>query len=212
MKFKAKEIFTIPNIMTYIRLICVPIFLWLMFDKTVPHHIYIALGVFAFATFTDFLDGKIARAFNMVSDIGKVTDPLADKLLQIAAILSLSIIGRVHWAFVVILLLKELYMILGGVVILKGFKSSFTIEANWVGKVGTMINSLGFFLAFFHTPEFKNLFYIDWVIIGIGCVFAIFGAYQYTKSFFDFRKKELAATVVGSQDESCSDDKTNEEM
>lgn len=192
MRFSSKEIFTIPNILTYIRLLCVPVFIWLMLDSSIGNfNVYIAFGIFVFASVTDVLDGYIARKYNMVSDIGKVTDPLADKLLQVSTMICLAIIGQLHYAFVLVLLLKELYMVLGGVVILKVFKSNYTIEANKWGKIATLVNSVGIILSFFHKPEFKNLYYIDWAIVGVGALLAIYAAAQYTVNFVKYRKTEL---------------------
>lgn len=192
MRFSSKEIFTIPNILTYIRLLCVPVFIWLMLDSSIgSFNVYIAFGIFVFASVTDVLDGYIARKFNMVSDIGKVTDPLADKLLQVSTMICLAIIGQLHYAFVLVLLLKELYMVLGGVVILKVFKSNYTIEANKWGKIATLVNSVGIIMSFFHKPEFKNLYYIDWAIVGVGALLAIYAAAQYTVNFVKYRKAEL---------------------
>lgn len=192
MRFSSKEIFTIPNILTYIRLLCVPVFIWLMLDSSIGNfNVYIAFGIFVFASVTDVLDGYIARKYNMVSDIGKVTDPLADKLLQVSTMICLAIIGQLHYAFVLVLLLKELYMVLGGVVILKVFKSNYTIEANKWGKIATLVNSVGIILSFFHKPEFKNLYYIDWAIVGVGALLAIYAAAQYTVNFIKYRKTEL---------------------
>lgn len=197
MRFSSKEIFTIPNILTYIRLLCVPVFIWLMLDSSIGNfNVYIAFGIFVFASVTDVLDGYIARKYNMVSDIGKVTDPLADKLLQVSTMICLAIIGQLHYAFVLVLLLKELYMVLGGVVILKVFKSNYTIEANKWGKIATLVNSVGIILSFFHKPEFKNLYYIDWAIVGVGALLAIYAAVQYTVNFIKYRKAELNGNTV----------------
>lgn len=209
MRFSSKEIFTIPNILTYIRLLCVPVFIWLMLDSSIgSFNVYIAFAIFVFASVTDVLDGYIARKFNMVSDIGKVTDPLADKLLQVSTMICLAIIGQLHYAFVLVLLLKELYMVLGGVVILKVFKSNYTIEANKWGKIATLVNSVGIIMSFFHKPEFKNLYYIDWAIVGVGALLAIYAAAQYTVNFVKYRKSELNGNNVSTDEIADSDNGT----
>ena len=115
MKFSKKDAFTVPNILTYIRLLCLPFFLWMMFayfaDREASQYLWAGFGLFVFASATDIADGWIARHFNMVSDIGKVLDPVADKLLQCFAMLTLGIIGLMHWAFIAIIIAKELYML-----------------------------------------------------------------------------------------------------
>lgn len=200
MKFSSKEIFTLPNILTYIRLLCVPVFCWLMLDSRIPYNVYIAFGIFVFASVTDILDGAIARKYNLVSDIGKVTDPLADKLLQVSTMICLAIIGQLHYAFVLILLLKELYMVLGGVVILRVFKSDFVIEANKWGKLATVINTVGIIMTFFHTPQLHYLYYIDWAIVGVGCLAAIYAACQYTVSFIKYHKAQCIKNTADEND------------
>lgn len=181
MKFKKEEIFTIPNILTYIRILCVPFFLWMMFAKNIPHNLMIAFGLFIFASVTDLLDGSIARKYNMTSDIGKVLDPFADKLLQISAIVSLTIIGNIHYAFPVILVSKELYMIIAAGLLVKLVPSDVNIEANVWGKLAALFNAIGLILSFFHNYEgAKNLYYIDWTFLGIGCLLAIVAAINYT--------------------------------
>ena len=149
MKFSKKEIFTLPNILTYIRIVCVPFFIWVILDKSIPHNIYIAFGIFIFASITDMVDGFIARHFNLVSDIGKVTDPIADKLLQVSTLLCLTILGKIHWLFPVVFFIKETYMVLGGCVIVKIFKSDYVLQSNIFGKCATCLNSLGIVLGFF---------------------------------------------------------------
>ena len=125
MKFSKKDAFTVPNILTYIRLLCLPFFLWMMFayfaDREASQYLWAGFGLFVFASATDIADGWIARHFNMVSDIGKVLDPVADKLLQCFAMLTLGIIGLMHWAFIAIIIAKELYML---------FSSKYFIEGS----------------------------------------------------------------------------------
>ena len=99
MKFSKKEIFTIPNILTYIRILCVPFFIWFMLDTNIPNNVYIAFGLFMFASITDMVDGFIARHYHLISDIGKIADPIADKLLQVSTLLCLTIIAKISWVF-----------------------------------------------------------------------------------------------------------------
>lgn len=179
MKFSKKDAFTIPNILTYIRLLLVPVFVWLMLDKNIAYNVFIAAGVFLFAELTDLVDGYIARKFNQVSDIGKVIDPIADKLLQVSALVCLTIIGNVHWAFTLFMIVKEGYMIIGASVVLKLVGSKIDVQANFWGKAAGALFTAGCTLAFFHKFMIKAL-YIDWIIIGIGCLFALVAAIQYT--------------------------------
>lgn len=191
MKFDKKDLFTIPNILTYIRIICVPFFIWLMLDSRIPNNIYYAFGVFLFASVTDVVDGFIARHFNMVSDIGKVTDPLADKMLQVSTLFCLTLIGKIHWAFPLVFCIKEAYMVLGGGVIIKIFKSEYVIQSNFFGKGATVLNTFGIVMAFFVNEVNDAYDFAVVVILTCGAVFAVVTAGIYTYKFFKFRKKEV---------------------
>lgn len=190
MKFDRKELFTIPNILTYIRIICVPFFIWLMLDKSIPNNVYIAFGLFLFASVTDMVDGYVARHYNLISDIGKVIDPVADKMLQVSTLLCLTIIGNIHWAFPLVFFLKELYMILGGIAIIKIMKSDYIIQSNFFGKGATWLNSLGIVMGFFVKQGNRAYDISVYVILSIGAVFAVITAIIYTVEFVKFRKKE----------------------
>lgn len=192
MKFSKKEIFTIPNILTYIRILCVPFFIWFMLDTNIPNNVYIAFGLFMFASITDMVDGFIARHYHLISDIGKIADPIADKLLQVSTMLCLTIIAKISWVFPMVFFIKETYMVLGGSAIVKIFKSDYVLQSNIFGKGATCLNSLGIVLAFFK-GEVNNAYDIAVnVILMIGATFAIVTATIYTMQFFAFRKKELA--------------------
>lgn len=76
----------LPNKLTVLRLLLVPFFVFFLLMPAIPHHYLIALLLFAAASYTDHLDGKIARKYNMITDFGKFADPLADKIMIFAAL------------------------------------------------------------------------------------------------------------------------------
>ncbi|MBR6003710.1 MAG: CDP-diacylglycerol--glycerol-3-phosphate 3-phosphatidyltransferase, partial [Lachnospiraceae bacterium] len=82
----------LPNKLTILRMIMIPFFVFFILAGFVPYNNYIALAIFALASFTDMLDGKIARKRNLVTNFGKFMDPLADKLLVVTALLCLLIV------------------------------------------------------------------------------------------------------------------------
>ena len=88
---KKEDFYNPPNILTYLRLLCVPAFIAVFFaiDGAKNLNVYIAFGIFLFASVTDVLDGFIARRFNFITDLGKMLDPLADKLLQVSVAICL---------------------------------------------------------------------------------------------------------------------------
>ncbi|MEG2084237.1 MAG: CDP-diacylglycerol--glycerol-3-phosphate 3-phosphatidyltransferase [Clostridia bacterium] len=206
MKFEKKDLFTIPNILTYIRFLCVPLFVWLALDKSVQNATIPMLYpfiVFMFASITDLCDGYIARHFNQVSDIGKVLDPLADKILQVTTMIILAVFGYIHWAFAIIMLVKELYMVCGAGILLLKVKEKVNVQSNYWGKAAAFSYGIGIILAFFHIEKLKNLFYIDWVILGLGCVLTIIAAVNYTiqmvKEIKNFNGKQAVSVATNSE-------------
>lgn len=96
----------IPNAFTFLRVLLVPVVLWLLLLDTVPARWW-ALGVFVFAAITDSFDGWVARRFNGVTRWGQLADPLADKLLVLGVLASLALVGEVWWWAVLVILARE---------------------------------------------------------------------------------------------------------
>lgn len=132
-----KEYFTIPNLMGYFRILLIPVFLVLYGRAETDQEYLLAFAVLAVSYLTDFLDGKIARRFHMVTDWGKMLDPVADKLTQGA--LALALLSRYPsmLLFVILFLGKELYMGIMGVYLIKKGKSVH--GAQWYGKLCTAV-------------------------------------------------------------------------
>ena len=183
MKFKKEELFSIPNILTYIRLIAIPFFVWMMAeyaaDKDALKYLWAGIGIFVFAEITDVCDGYIARHFNQISDIGKILDPIADKVLQCVAMLMLCICGNLHWIFAVVIIVKEIYMGVTSKYYMRASKRQVEQKSNKVGKAGAAIYFIGIALAFFAGLH-EIVFYVDTAILAIGSILAIIAAVQYT--------------------------------
>ena len=122
----------IPNALTSLRLFLVPVFM-LLYSKGQN---LAASAVFVFASLTDILDGYIARKYNMITDFGKLADPVADKLMQLSAIGCLALDGRIAIWILGLFALKEIIMILGG---LRLLKEKFVVQSKWSGKIATVI-------------------------------------------------------------------------
>lgn len=183
MKFKKEELFTIPNILTYIRLIAIPFFVWMMAeyaaDKDALKYLWAGIGIFVFAEITDVCDGYIARHFNQISDIGKILDPIADKVLQCIAMLMLCICGNLYWIFAVVIIVKEIYMGATSKYYMRASKRQVEQKSNKVGKAGAAIYFIGIALAFFAGLH-EIVFYVDTAILAVGSILAIIAAVQYT--------------------------------
>lgn len=135
LKFKKEEIWSIPNIMGYFRILLIPVFCWLFLTAKKDTDYYLAAAVVLVSTVTDFLDGFVARRFHMVTELGKFVDPVADKLTHGALVLCLASRYPLLWAAVALMALKEGYMALMGMIKLKEGKK--LDGAMWYGKVCT---------------------------------------------------------------------------
>ena len=125
----------VPNKLTVVRIVLAPIFL-LLLTIEFPFHNLIAGVVFGIAAFTDMLDGKIARKYNLITNLGKFLDPLADKMLTAAAFLGFLAAGHLDvWA--VMLILTREFMVTS--VRLLAAKDGNVIAASMAGKVKTVM-------------------------------------------------------------------------
>ena len=106
-----KEIFTIPNLLSFIRLICIPVYMIIYLHAEQTRDYIIAGIILAFSCITDMVDGKIARKFNMITTFGKFLDPLADKITQFTLILCLASRYNVLWPVFMLFVLKELFQL-----------------------------------------------------------------------------------------------------
>ena len=106
-----KEIFTIPNLLSFFRLILIPVYMTIYLKAEEARDYILAGTILALSCATDAIDGKIARKFNMITTFGKLLDPLADKLTQFALLLSLAIRHHVLWAVFALFVLKELFQL-----------------------------------------------------------------------------------------------------
>lgn len=102
--------FNVPNVLTSLRIIVIPLFAWLVISGDGQHASWMwwSLGVFVALMITDKLDGDIARAKNLVTDFGKIADPIADKALMITALVCLNVVGLVGWWVTAIIVVREL--------------------------------------------------------------------------------------------------------
>lgn len=146
----------LANKITFIRILLIPIFLFFMYVE-VNYNVLVATGIFIFAALTDSLDGYIARSRNEVTRFGKFIDPLADKLMVTAALISLVEIDRVPGWIVMIIIAREL-MITGlrSVAAAEGI----VIAASIWGKVKTITQMIAVVAALLNLPYYEILVYI----------------------------------------------------
>lgn len=138
----------VPNLLTCLRILIVPFFLWLLFWQPSPYSVSIALLLFIVGSITDYLDGFLARKHNIISDFGKIMDPLADKLLVLAAIAALTFLPPIKLPAVIF------YIILAREVLISIMreiykKKKIIIPADKLGKIKTVMQMTGIIVALF---------------------------------------------------------------
>lgn len=132
-----KDLFTIPNLMGYFRIILIPIFMAVYIGADSRADYIVAAVILGISGLTDCFDGKVARHFNMITEWGKVLDPVADKLTQAAVFISLSFRYPTMRYLVILFVVKEMFMGIMGAVMLK--KGSMMDGARWYGKLCTAV-------------------------------------------------------------------------
>ena len=132
-----KEIFTIPNLLSLFRLALIPVYMTVYLKARSPAEFITAGGILAASCLTDALDGQIARRFHMVTNLGKILDPLADKATQLAVILCLSQKYRVLLGLLFLFSVKELFQLAAGAIQLR--KGKMLPGALMAGKVSTTV-------------------------------------------------------------------------
>ena len=138
------RLLTVPNVISVIRLTCLPVFIYLLFgreNRAAAAWLLAALGA------TDWIDGYIARRWNQVSELGKILDPVADRLLFIVGVGGILIDGSVPVWFAIAVLVRE--VVVGGTTVVIAALGAKRVDVTWVGKAGTfwLMFSFPFFLA-----------------------------------------------------------------
>ncbi len=136
-RFSRRDLWKIPNILCYIRFILIPFFVVTYIKADEPKAYIQAAAIVFLSGLTDFLDGFIARRFDMVTELGKIIDPLADKLTQASLIFVLVV--KIKWMFLLLILfvIMQLFLLIAGLVMLK--KGTKLSGAKWFGKVSTTV-------------------------------------------------------------------------
>lgn len=132
-----KDILTIPNLLSLFRLMLIPVYMVIYLNATEMRDYITAAVILAVSCLTDLIDGKIARKFNMISTVGKILDPLADKATQFTLIICLSVKYPVLWNLVILFVVKESFQLIAGLITLR--KGRMLTGALITGKVCTTI-------------------------------------------------------------------------
>lgn len=147
----SNKIFTLPNLLSFIRLCMIPAFLILLLNG----YNLIATIVFAIAASTDWIDGQVARRTNSVSKLGQLLDPFVDRFLMISGVVGLLLVGRLPVWIVLVVVLRDVFMLAGGSYLLTRWK--VRVPVIYAGKVATTLLYIGFAGVLLNMPLFEGL-------------------------------------------------------
>jgi CDP-diacylglycerol--glycerol-3-phosphate 3-phosphatidyltransferase len=186
----------IANIVTVIRILLVPVFIWLLFLDNHADGVwrYVATALFVLAIATDGVDGHLARGRNLITNVGIILDPIADKLLIGGALVSLSILGDLWWWVTIVILVRELGITVFRFIVIR----KRVIPASKGGKLKTVLQSIA--IALFLAP-LQSLFsawpvavtvinWFDWIVMGIALVLTVYSGIDYLWQAWKVRSTE----------------------
>ncbi|MEK7252934.1 MAG: CDP-alcohol phosphatidyltransferase family protein [Actinomycetota bacterium] len=170
-------IFTLPNIVSFIRICLVPLFLWLLFGRDDPAAAGLLIG---FVGATDWVDGFLARRLGQVSEVGKFLDPLADRLAIAAAVIGGWVAGVLPPWFAAAILVREALVATGALLI--AVRAHAKLDVRRFGKVATFSLYFAIPAFFVHSGGWHDFFEsFAWVTGGVGLVLYWWVAAQYTR-------------------------------
>ena len=174
-----KDLFTIPNLLSLFRLVLIPVYIVIYLHAKSAADYYIAAGILAVSCLTDLIDGKIARHFNMISNTGKILDPLADKATQFTLIICLTIRHPSLLILVALFVVKESFQLIAGFMILR--KGKILKGALLSGKICTTVLFISLILMVM-IPQMSET--VIQILTIINCVFLLISFFGYARIYY----------------------------
>ena len=169
----------VANIITVARILLAPVFVWLLAADNGEHGVlrWVAAGLFILAIATDGVDGSLARSRNLVTNVGIILDPIADKVLTGAALIMLSVLGELWWWVTIVILVRELGITAFRFAVLR----SRVIPASRGGKLKTIVQSvaISLFLVPLNTLVGDWVLWVNWVAMGAALVLTVVTGIDY---------------------------------
>jgi CDP-diacylglycerol--glycerol-3-phosphate 3-phosphatidyltransferase len=209
-------IWNLPNILTMLRIVLVPFFVWFLIADAPGLHSqasgwrWAAVAAFAVAIYTDKLDGDIARSRGLVTDFGKIADPIADKLLTGSALVMLSLLNELPWWITLVILVRE-----WGITALRFFVIRYgVIPASRGGKLKTVVQTVAIFL--YLLPLAAIAPWLTWVAFGVmlaAVLITVWTGAEYVVQALKVRSEGLRmrAQDVRNQDNAGQDDRNQDD-
>ena len=168
---------TLPNLITAVRLALIPVYLWLVFGR---HSYTPAAILLAGLGITDWVDGYLARRLGQVSELGKILDPVADRVLVVVSVISVAWVGAVPWWFAGLTLARE--VLVSAATVLLASMGSARIDVLYIGKMGAFGLMMAYpsFLIGHGPATWQHLFEgLGWIsgIIGLACAWIALASY-----------------------------------
>lgn len=176
-----KDVFTIPNMLSLFRLLLIPVYVVIYLKASEPVHYYIAGGILAVSCLTDMIDGQIARHFNMISTVGKVLDPLADKLTQFTLAICLAVRHPVIWIMVCLIFVKEIFQLIAGLIALR--QGMMLKGALMSGKICTTILFISLIMMVLTPEQFLSESFVT-IVTAVDILFLLFAFGDYAWTYY----------------------------
>lgn len=186
-----KEVFTIPNILSMFRLLLIPLYVSIYLNAKEEADYYLAAAILAVSCLTDLIDGQIARRFNMISTVGKVLDPFADKITQFTLVVCFAVRHPVLWSLVCLIVIKEMFQLIAGI---RNYKKGRMLKgAQFTGKICTTVLFISLILLLM-MPDIPER-YVNLIAVVDG-IFLIIAFVDY---IFVYRRKDFKFQSVNNK-------------
>jgi len=169
----------VANIITVVRILLAPVFVYLLLldGGEMGATRWVAALLFIFAIATDGIDGHIARSRNLITDLGVLLDPIADKILTLSALVVLSILGELWWWVTIIIVVRELGITVWRLVVV----TKVVVPASKTGKLKTLAQAvaISLFLLPFATVFGDWVLWINWVVMAVALALTVYSGIEY---------------------------------
>ncbi|KXZ61173.1 putative CDP-diacylglycerol--glycerol-3-phosphate 3-phosphatidyl-transferase 2 [Microbacterium laevaniformans] len=189
----------LPNAITIVRILCAPVFLWMLLaDQGGDGPLRWWAGVlFIVAIATDGIDGYLARKYEIVTDLGKLLDPIADKALTGCAFVGLSLLGELPWAVTIVVLVREVGITVHRLIV----ASSHVVAAAWMGKLKTVAQAVALSLALLPLWNVmgEGIHVVNTVTMWIAVILTVASGVDYVVTEIRGARAARGGTVTGTR-------------